>query len=78
MPKNQLSAQIGSNICSLRTIYIAHKLAYELFLILQAMAVDLFGTRQYGVPVLVLLKVDLQAFFLLPGPALTAIGQRGV
>ena len=68
----------GPNICSLRTIYIAHKLAYEPFLVLQAMAVDLFETRQYGVPLLVLLKVNLRNFFLFPRPTFPDIGRRGV
>jgi len=78
MPKNQLSERFGSNICSLRTIYIAHKLAYELFLVLQAMVVDLFKTQQYGVPLVVLLKVNPQDFFLFPRPILAAVDRRGV
>jgi len=78
MPKNQLSERFGSNICSLQTIYIAYKLAYELFLVLQAMVVDLFKTWQYGVPLVVLLKVNPQDFFLFPRPILTAIDRRGV
>jgi len=78
MPKNQLSERFGSNICSLRTIYIAHKLAYELFLVLQAMVVDLFKTWQYGVPLVVLLKVNPRDFFLFPRPILAAVDRRGV
>ena len=64
MPKNRLSERIGSTVGSLRTVYITHKLAYELFLVLQAVGVDLFQTRQYGVPILVLPKFNLRAFFL--------------
>ena len=77
MPKNQLSERIGSTVGSLRTIYITHKLAYKLFLVLQAVGVDLFQTWQYGVPILILLKFNLWAFFLFLRPTLIAVGQQG-
>jgi len=75
MPKNQLSERISSTVGSLQTIYITHKLAYELFLVLQAVGVNLFQTQQYGVPILILPKFNLQAFFLFLRPTLVAVGQ---
>ena len=70
--------RIGNNIGSSRTIYVTHKLAYELFLVLQAMAVDLLETGQYWVSSVVRVKFNLGTFFLFPGLILAAIGNRGI
>ena len=70
--------RIGNNIGSSRTIHVTHKLAYELFLVLQAMAVDLLETGQYWVSSVVRVKFNLGTFFLFPGLILAAIGNRGI
>ena len=54
----------AARISSSHTIYIAYKLAYKPFLVVQVMAVYLCQTRQYRVIVLVPLEFDFQNFFI--------------
>ena len=62
-------------IGSSRTVYLAHKRAYELFLVLKLMEVYLSHARQYGVTIVVPLHYNLHAFFLFWGViVVTAVG----
>jgi len=61
---------------SLRTIYITHKPAYELFLVFKAMAINLVQIWQDGVSALILLEFNFRAFLLPSRLILAAIGQR--
>jgi len=61
---------------SLRTIYITHKPAYELFLVFKAMAINLIQIRQDGVSTLILLEFNFGAFLLPSRLILAAVGRQ--
>jgi len=61
---------------SLRTVYITHKPAYELFLVFKAMAVNLVQIQQDGVSTLILLEFNFGAFLLPSRLILAAVSWR--
>ena len=58
-------------------LYITHKCAYELFLVLKVMAVYLFHAWQYGVTVGFPLHFNQRALFLKVGIIVAVVGHQG-